>query len=114
HYCVSYPESTWRPKKVILLTYRRSGSSFTADVDHHSSDVCFISEPLRAFADLHEVPVAVSDSDSQSQFTDSAFSLNSATGSDANSSLAEPKPTYTRHFSDDWFKLHPWLVLRND
>ncbi|KAK7493951.1 hypothetical protein BaRGS_00014833 [Batillaria attramentaria] len=50
----------------------------------------------------------------QSQFTDSALPPNSATGSDANSSLAEPKPTYTRHVSGDFFKLYPWLVLRND
>ncbi|KAK7499349.1 hypothetical protein BaRGS_00009324, partial [Batillaria attramentaria] len=43
-------ESAWRPRKVILFAYHRSGSSFTADIIHHSSDVYYIFEPLRAFA----------------------------------------------------------------
>ncbi|KAK7488881.1 hypothetical protein BaRGS_00019838 [Batillaria attramentaria] len=60
-----------------------------------------------ATAFRHEVPVAVSDSDSQSHLTDSALPPNSATGSDANTSLAEPQHAYTRHVSGLWY---PWLV----
>ncbi|XP_025090660.1 uncharacterized protein LOC112561983 [Pomacea canaliculata] len=40
-----------RGQKVILLTYVRSGSSLTADIIDHSSDVYYVFEPLYKLAD---------------------------------------------------------------
>ncbi|KAK7485639.1 hypothetical protein BaRGS_00023088, partial [Batillaria attramentaria] len=51
----SSPErERWKPRKVILFSYGRSGSSFTGDVIYHSPDVYYVYEPLKEISSKNE------------------------------------------------------------